>query len=46
VKQYVYKQVPAAGAQLVEGETVSLRLSKDIEKTATNSSPAAEEEWF
>lgn len=46
VKQYVYKQIPAAGEKLIEGETVSLRLSKDIEKTATNTSPAAEEEWF
>ena len=46
VKQYVYKQIPAAGEKLIEGETVSLRLSKDIEKTATNTSPAVEEEWF
>lgn len=43
---YVYQQIPAAGEKLIEGETVSLRLSKDIEKTATNTSPAAEEEWF
>lgn len=43
---YVYQQIPAAGEKLIEGETVSLRLSKDIEKTATNTSPAVEEEWF
>ena len=43
---FVYQQIPAAGEKLIEGETVSLRLSKDIEKTATNTSPAVEEEWF
>ena len=47
VTQYIYRQIPAAGERLVEGETVSLRLSKDIEKTATGgNSNQEEEEWF
>ena len=47
VTQFVYRQSPAAGARLIEGETVSLRLSSDIEKAATNSTPVDnEDEWF
>ena len=47
VTQYIYRQIPAAGERLIEGETVSLRLSKDIEKTATGgNSNQEEEEWF
>ena len=44
--QYVYRQTPAAGEKLVEGDMVALRLSRDIEKAATGSSAAGEEEWF
>ena len=48
-QQFVYRQTPAEGERLVEGETVSLRLSPDIEK-AMNSSSASrdneEESWF
>ena len=48
VTQYIYRQIPAAGEQLLEGETVALRLSSDIEKAATdNNAPEKEEEnWF
>lgn len=46
VAQYVYRQTPAAGERLVEGDMVALRLSRDIEKAATGSSAAGEEEWF
>ena len=44
---YVYRQIPAAGEKLIEGETVSLKLTMDIEKAVTGShTPTAEEEWF
>ena len=48
IKQFVYHQTPRAGEQLLEGETVALRLSKDIDKTVTNSSLENEEDdsWF
>ena len=48
VTQYVYRQVPAAGEQLLEGETVALRLSADIEKAATGGTVQEQEEdgWF
>ena len=48
VTQYVYRQTPQAGEKLVEGETVALRLSPDIEKAASGGSVRAEEEetWF
>ena len=47
VPQYVYRQSPRAGEQLIEGETVTLHLSKDIEKAASNSYQEKEEEsWF
>lgn len=41
----VYNQVPEAGEQLTEGETVTLYLSTDMEKTVTGTS-SNEEEWF
>lgn len=49
VKQYVYRQTPNAGEQLVEGETVALRLSADIEKAAlggSNNNEKEEDNWF
>ena len=47
VPQYVYRQIPGAGEKLIEGETVMLRLSPDIEKAATSSiNTETEEEWF
>lgn len=48
VPQYVYRQIPNAGDQLLEGETVALKLSKDIEKaaTGTNNSKQEEDDWF
>jgi beta-lactam-binding protein with PASTA domain len=47
-KCYVYRQTPAAGERLIEGETVALKLTKDIEKAVTSShhTPQTEEEWF
>ena len=46
--QYVYRQTPHAGEKLVEGETVALRLSPDIEKAANAGGMRTEEEdvWF
>ena len=48
VPQFVYRQTPAAGAKLIEGETVTLRLSEDIEKAATHVAPTDNDEdsWF
>ena len=47
VPQYVYRQQPAEGRLLLEGETVSLHLSADIEKTATGTHSDHEEDtWF
>ena len=48
VKQYIYRQTPNAGEQLLEGETVALRLSADIEKAAmggASTSDKNEDEW-
>ena len=48
VPQYVYRQIPSAGDKLLEGETVALRLSSDIEKaaTGTHSNESEEDSWF
>ena len=48
VSQFVYRQIPNPGERLIEGETVALRLSKDIEKAATgnNSNDNDEDTWF
>ena len=47
VTQYIYRQTPIAGEKLIEGETVTLRLSKDIEKGALIGGHEAEEDsWF
>ena len=47
VAQYVYRQVPDAGERLLEGETVTLYLSADIEKAVKgNSNEPEEESWF
>ena len=45
--QYIYRQTPAAGEYLLEGETVALRLSADISKTVdSNNNEKEEDEWF
>jgi beta-lactam-binding protein with PASTA domain len=44
--QFVYRQIPAAGEKRIEGETVALKLSKNIEKAVTSSDNSGEEEWF
>ena len=47
VAQYVYRQVPDAGDKLLEGETVTLYLSADIEKAVKGTTNEHEEEsWF
>ena len=48
VPQYVYSQSPRPGEQLLEGETVALHLSKDIEKAANSNNFQEKEEdtWF
>ena len=48
VPQYVYRQIPNAGEKLLEGETVALRLSADVDKAVTggNSTKQEEDEWF
>ena len=47
VPQYVYRQQPSEGHLLLEGETVTMYLSADIEKTATVTNTDHEEEtWF
>jgi len=48
VPQYVYRQTPSAGEKLIEGETVALKLSADIEKAVISSGHTDnnEDEWF
>lgn len=47
VPQYIYRQNPGVGQKVLEGETVSLYLSNDIEKAATvNHQTDSEESWF
>ncbi|MBR1877565.1 MAG: PASTA domain-containing protein [Paludibacteraceae bacterium] len=46
IPAYVYNQVPETGEQLTEGETVTLYLSTDIEKTATSGSSNEDDSWF
>lgn len=47
VQQVVYRQSPFPGEKLIEGETVSLRLSSDVEKVVLHSGSKEEEEsWF
>ena len=49
VAQFIYRQTPAPGEKLIEGETVALRLSKDIEKAASGGGTTHTEEedsWF
>ena len=49
IVQFIYRQTPRSGEKLIEGETVALRLSKDIEKAASSSNNTRVEEedsWF
>ena len=48
IVQFIYRQTPRSGEKLIEGETVALRLSKDIEKAASSNNTRVEEEdsWF
>ena len=48
VTQYVYLQTPRAGATVVEGDAVTLKLSTDPSKTVHSSSNSTdnEDEWF
>ena len=47
-EQYVYRQIPSAGERIIEGETVDLRLSTNIEKVIStrNVENTEEETWF
>ena len=48
-EQYVYRQSPAEGEKLVEGETVTLYLSPDVEKAVRSGGNISEQEedaWF
>ena len=46
-EQFVYRQTPNAGERLIEGETVALRLSLDIDKASKTNQPSThEDEWF
>lgn len=44
IEKYIYRQTPGAGETAIEGETVTLRLSSDIEKAATDSGDIDEDE--
>ena len=46
--KYIYRQAPNAGERIVEGETVSLWLSSDLEKVATGGGENTEDDgsWF
>lgn len=44
--KYVYRQIPQEGTIVIEGEPVTLRLSSDIEKAATDKGDEDEENWF
>jgi len=46
--QYIYRQEPIAGSKLLEGETVSLWLSTNLEKAVIGGTQHTEEEdsWF
>ncbi len=48
VAQYVYLQIPRAGATVVEGDAVTLKLSTDPSKAVHSSSNSTdnEDEWF
>lgn len=48
VPQYVYRQIPNAGEKLLEGETVSLKLSADVEKAMyqPQTNESEEDNWF
>ena len=47
VVQYVYRQVPGEGNKLLEGETVSMFLSSDIEKITIDTHNEHEDDgWF
>jgi beta-lactam-binding protein with PASTA domain len=43
---YVYSQTPEAGEQLLEGETVTLKLSTDIKKTTMGNNDNEDDSWF
>jgi len=46
-ERYVYSQTPVAGERIIEGETVSLKLSSDIEKVVIGDSESdGNDNWF
>ena len=44
--RYIYSQTPAAGEKLLEGETVTLRLSTNVEKVVSGGDNNEEDNWF
>ena len=42
----VYSQMPQSGTVVVEGTSVNVKMSKDIEKTITTDNEGDEEEFF
>ena len=48
IPQYVYRQTPNAGASIVEGETIKLYLTTDVEKAlrSTSNTDTDEDEFF
>lgn len=44
VEKYIYRQTPSAGEKAIEGATVTLHLSSDIEKAASAQSAEEEDE--
>jgi len=45
-EQFVYSQSPTAGERILEGETITLYLSSNIEKAATGGSNTDDDNWF
>jgi beta-lactam-binding protein with PASTA domain len=46
VEQYIYSQKPDIGEKLLEGETVTLWLSSDMEKALKGSNSSDDDRWF
>ena len=45
-ERYIYSQTPLAGERVLEGETVSIKLSSDVEKVVSGGGETNNEEWF
>ena len=45
-ERYIYSQTPLAGERVLEGETVSLKLSSDVEKVVSGGGESEDNNWF